>query len=118
MVETPVLRATLRCDPESKRAHNLHDGGAADDVNDPLWVEVIEKGVPGPEERGFAPLLKGIGGELEVKTFGAPLQDGWYPTVTVHGVYTPTPVQSASAQETEIVDTSTGTSSGGGTETS
>lgn len=49
-------------------------------ANDPLWVEVKEKGVPGPPQGGAAaPLLKGIGPELRFVPANAPLPPGWFP---------------------------------------
>ena len=45
-----------------------------------MWVEVKEKGVPGPPEAGNkAPLLKGLGPEPELKPADAPLPPGWFP---------------------------------------
>ena len=48
-------------------------------VNDPLWIEVKEVGVPGPQQGTAAPLLKGIGIEHRLKPADEPLPDGWYP---------------------------------------
>lgn len=48
--------------------------------NDPMWIEVKEKSVPGPPEGGAtAPLLKGIGPELVWVPGNAPLPPGFLP---------------------------------------
>lgn len=46
-----------------------------------MWIEVKEKGVPGPPEGGAtAPLLKGFGPELTWVRADAPLPPGFHPS--------------------------------------
>ncbi|MCJ1362451.1 hypothetical protein MMC16_001554 [Acarospora aff. strigata] len=68
-------------DMQSGCVKHLGIGGVATAryVNDPLWIEVKEVGVPGPQQGTAAPLLKGIGIEHRLKPADEPLPDGWYP---------------------------------------
>ena len=67
-------------------------------ANDPMWVEVKEKGVPGPPEGGgTAPLLKGTGPDLVFKPGDAPLPPGWFP----EGASSSTPPKGAGSKEVD-----------------